>query len=125
MQIPNSKIQFIIDQNLYVLRDKNKRAVDVSYSPYGLTLSTNYVGRPYLAPQASFKVHEDKDTGKKYLRLEGKIELNNGYTIERFKPRIRDSKMSASLRASEVSMVRKALDLLYGVEEEPISIFER
>lgn len=93
---------FIKDRNLMVLRDKRSgAALNVSYSEYGLTWTTNKVGRLLYYNKAFLS------SGKKV----GDLKPSPHVYIEKFVPR---NHTSTSSQVAEYTWVKKATHLLYG-----------
>ncbi len=104
---------FIKDRNLVVLRDKRTgAALNVSYSEYGLTWTTNKVGRLLYFTKAFLK------NGKKV----GDLTKSPNVYVERFVPRDHNSTMS---QVAEYTWVKKATHLLYGSDapaQKPVNL---
>lgn len=78
---PNIR-QFISDHKMVVLRDiKTGKALNSSFSEYGLQFTTDSSGRYIFFKNARPVV------GKKYVYFEGDIDLNPDVRVEYFVPR--------------------------------------
>lgn len=93
---------FIKDRSLMVLRDRRSgAALNVSYSEYGLTWTTNKVGKLLYYKKAFLT------SGRKV----GNLEPSEDVYVEKFIPR---DHSSVSAQVAEYTWVKKATHLLYG-----------